>query len=156
MDGDASDAADTIASMPTHSVADYEDILARLEALPTAAGAKDALLQEGLKSGYTPPRQMLRDVPKQIADLIPADPMNSAMLQPSKSFRRKFAESGRRRLTERERNLYRATVAPAFQKLHDYIMNTYLPACRESIAARRCRMGRRPMRFTYAGRPPPI
>src|ERR1700730_28678 len=73
MAGVQQDAAETISTMPNRSVADYEDILARLEALPVYVEQQQSLLQQGLKRGYTPPKLMLRDVPKQIADLITAD-----------------------------------------------------------------------------------
>jgi len=39
------------------------------------------------------------------------------------------------KLRERATNLYTSAVAPAFQKLHDYLEKTYVPACRENIAA---------------------
>ncbi|MEQ1353964.1 MAG: DUF885 family protein, partial [Candidatus Acidiferrum sp.] len=81
MGGIQQGAAETLSTMPRRSVADYEDILARLEALPVSVEQQQALLQEGLKRGYTPPKLMLRDLPKQIADLIPADPMASALLE---------------------------------------------------------------------------
>jgi len=38
-------------------------------------------------------------------------------------------------LTDEAKRVYTASVAPAFQRLHDYFASTYLPACRESIAA---------------------
>ena len=135
MEGVQQGAAETIASMPHQSVADYEDILARLESLPKVVEANIALLQEGLKRGYTPPKVVLRDVPKQIADLIPADSMASALLQPFTEFPSGFPEAERARLTARATSIYTNGVAPAFQKLHDYAATTYLRACRESIAA---------------------
>ncbi len=128
-------AADTISTMPNRSVADYEDILARLEALPVYVEQQQSLLQEGLKRGYTPPKLMLRDVPKQIADLIPADPLASALLEPFKNFPVEIPDHERTRLTNRAKEIYSARLVPAFQKLHDYVTSTYLPACRESIAA---------------------
>jgi uncharacterized protein (DUF885 family) len=128
-------AAATIASMPKRTVADYEDILARLEALPAYVAEQQALLAEGLRRGYTPPKLMLRDVPKQISDLIPADSLASALLQPFTEFPMAISESDRTRLTDRAKSLYAAALAPAFQKLHDYVANTYIPACRDSIAA---------------------
>ncbi len=127
--------ASTLAVMPHRSVADYEDILTRLEALPKSVEQNLVLLQEGLKKGYTPPKLMLRDVPKQIADLIPADPLASALLEPFTEFPPGFPEAERGRLTERAKKIYTSAVAPAFQKLRDYMTTTYLPACRESIAA---------------------
>jgi uncharacterized protein (DUF885 family) len=135
MSGVQQGAAETISSMPNRSVADYEDILARLEALPASIAQQQELLQEGLKHGYTPPKLMLRDVLKQIADLIPAEPLASALLEPFKTFPAEIPESERTPLTNRAKEIYSARVLPAFQKLHDYIESTYLPACRESIAA---------------------
>jgi len=135
MGGIQQGAAEIIAAMPHQTVADYQDILARLEALPTSIEQNLLFLQEGLQKGYTPPKLMLRDVPKQIAGLIPADPLASPPLEPFKEFPAGFPEAERTRLTERAKKLYASAAAPAFQKLHDYVTSTYLPACRESIAA---------------------
>jgi uncharacterized protein (DUF885 family) len=135
MGGVQQGAAETISTMPNRSVADYEDILARLEALPAYVEQQQALLQEGLERGYTPPKLMLRDVPKQIADLIPAAALASALLEPFKNFPVEIPEQERTRLTNRAKEMYNARLVPAFQKLHDYIVSSYLPACRESIAA---------------------
>ncbi len=127
--------ASTLAAMPHKSVPEYEDILARLEGIPKNVEQNLALLQEGLKKGYTPPKLMLRDVPKQFADLIPADPLASPLLQPFTEFPAGFSEADRARLTQRAKRMYADSIRPAFQKLHDYFTSTYLPACRESIAA---------------------
>jgi uncharacterized protein (DUF885 family) len=135
LDGIQQGAAATIAYMPHQTVADYEDILARLQALPKTVDQNLALLQDGLKKGYTPPKLMLRDLPKQIADLIPSDPLASPLIEPFIRFPVGFPEAERARLTARAKQIYTANLAPSFQKLHDYIVSTYLPACRESIAA---------------------
>jgi len=135
MGGIQQGAAEIIAAMPHQTVADYEDILARLEALPTSIEQNLLFLQEGLNKGYTPPKLMLRDVPKQIAGLIPADPLASPPLEPFKEFPAGFPEAERTRLTDRAKKLYASAAALAFQKLNDYVTSTYLPACRESIAA---------------------
>jgi uncharacterized protein (DUF885 family) len=135
MGGIPQGSAETIASMPHRTVADYEDILARFEQLPKKVQQTMVLLQEGAKKGFTPPKLMLRDVPKQIADLIPADPIGSPLLEPFTEFPAGFPEAEQIQLTDRAKNIYTSTVAPAFQKLHDYFVSAYLPACRESIAA---------------------
>ena len=128
-------AAAILALMPHETVADYEDILTRLEALPSAVEQTLALLQDGLKRGYTPPKITLRDVSKQLADLTPAEPIASALLQPFTVFPAGFPEADRARLTDRAKRLYASAVAPAFQKLREYLAATYIPACRDSIAA---------------------
>ena len=125
----------TLATMPHQTVADYEDILARLETLPKHVEQHIELLHEGLQRGYSPPILMLRDVPKQIAGLIPADALASPLLEPFNKFPAGFPEAEKGRLTERAKQLYSGGIVPAIQRLHDYVAQTYVPACRESIAA---------------------
>jgi uncharacterized protein (DUF885 family) len=135
MEGIQQNAPDTLTTTPHRSVADYEIILQRMQALPGAVQQNLLLLQEGLKRGYTPPKITLRDVAKQIADLIPADPLKSALLQAFTEFPASVPESDRKRLTARAESIYTASLVPAFQKLHDYFSATYVPACRQTIAA---------------------
>jgi uncharacterized protein (DUF885 family) len=135
MEGVQQGAPDVLQNTPHHSVAEYEIILQRMKALPTYVDQQTELMKEGLKRGYTPPKITLRDLPKQIEDLIPADPMASALLQPFTEFPSSILESDRTRLIDQAKQIYTSAVAPAFQRLHDYIANTYLPACRDNIAA---------------------
>jgi uncharacterized protein (DUF885 family) len=135
MGGIQQGAAGALSTQPNRTVADYEDILARLVALPVYVQQQQALLQEGLKRGYSPPKLMLRDLPKQIADLTPTDPLQSALLQPFTQFPAAISEDDRVRLTNRAKETYTAAVAPAFKSLHDYVVATYIPACRDTIAA---------------------
>jgi uncharacterized protein (DUF885 family) len=135
MDGIQQGAASTLSTMPRKSLADYEDILARLGKLPRKVEQELTLLQEGLKKGYTPPKIAIRDLPKQVADLIPSDPAKSALLEPFENFPVTIPEAERSKLRERAATIYTTFLMPSFQKLHDYLEKTYLPACREDIAA---------------------
>jgi len=135
MGGIQQQAPETLAMQRHQTVADYETILKRLAALPAAVDQQLALLQDGLKRGYTPPKIALRDVPKQIADVTPADALASPLLQAFTEFPANFPEADRARLIEKARSIYSASIVPAFHKLHDYVTSTYLPACRENIAA---------------------
>jgi uncharacterized protein (DUF885 family) len=135
MEGVQQEAASTLTNMPHHSVGEYEVVLLRLQALPALVDQQIALLQAGLARNYMPAKISLRDVPKQIADLIPADPMGSALLQPFTEFPAGIPVADRVRLTEQAKKTYADSVRPAFQRLHDYFASTYLPKCRENIAA---------------------
>jgi uncharacterized protein (DUF885 family) len=134
MGGIPQGAAETIDSMPNQTVADYEDILARLEALPKSFDQNLALLKEGLKRGYTQPKIVMRDVPKQIADLAPADPSKSALLDPFNNFSNSIPQSERTRLKLRAEEIYTKAILPAIARYRDYVANTYIPASREAIA----------------------
>jgi uncharacterized protein (DUF885 family) len=135
MNGVQQGAASTLVNMPHRNAADYEDILARMEKLPKKVEQEMALLEEGLKRGYTPPKVAVRDLAKQVADLIPPEASKSALLAAFEEFPAGIPEAERRKLQERATNLYLSSLAPAFQKLHDYLRKTYIPACREDIAA---------------------
>ena len=125
--------ASTIASMPAQTVRDYTDIIDRLRRLPTVVDQTIALLDSGVKLGVTPPRITLRDVPAQVRDLIPEDPLKSALLAPFTSFPLGIAESDRERLRADAVRAYRDQDRPAFERLQAYLTNTYLPRSRETI-----------------------
>lgn len=125
--------ASTIGSMPAETVKDYTDIIARLRALPTVVDQTIALLDSGVKLGVTPPRITLRDVPTQVRDLIPEDPLKSALLTPFTSFPPGIAERDRARLRADAVRAYNERDRPAFQRLQAYLTKTYLPRSRETI-----------------------
>jgi uncharacterized protein (DUF885 family) len=135
MGGIQQSAPEALATMPHEKSIDYEDILARLESLPVAIDQTLGNLQEGLKQGFTPPKVTMRDVPKQIAGLVPADPLKSALLEPFTEFPPNISAAERSRLTVRAKQVYSSRIAPAFQKLKDYLVASYIPGCRENIAA---------------------
>src|SRR6202521_2682061 len=125
--------ASTIGSMPAQTVKDYTDIIARLRALPIVVNQTIALLDSGVKLGVTPPRITLRDVPAQVKDLIPEDPLKSALLAPFTSFPMGIAEGDRARLRADAIRAYNEQDCPAFQRLQAYLTNTYIPGSRETI-----------------------
>jgi uncharacterized protein (DUF885 family) len=127
------DVGQLLAQMPTTSVQDYEDIVARLNGVPALVDQTVVLLGKGLEAGITPPRVTLRDVPDQIRGITPDDPMASPLLRPFAQFPSSVPASERERLTRAARDAYTQRVAPAYRKLYDYVVGTYLPKTRESI-----------------------
>jgi len=135
IEGIQQDAEQTLAVMPRQTVTDYEDLLARLAALPDAVAQQQALLEAGLKRGKTPPKITLRGVPKQIDDLAPADALASPLLRAFREWPRSIPQAERDRLTEKAKTIYAVNVGPAFRRLREYLALRYIPACRETIAA---------------------
>jgi uncharacterized protein (DUF885 family) len=132
MDGPQGSAS-TINNMPAGTVKEYADIIARLRALPLLLDQTIALLDSGLKRGITPPRITLRDVPKQVADAIPEDPLKSALLTPFTRFPVGIAEADRTRLRAEAVRVYNEQTRPSFLKLQKYLTDTYIPRARETI-----------------------
>src|SRR6058998_1447520 len=130
------DVGQLLAQMPTTSVGDYENMLARLNGVPPLVDQTIVLLGKGLEAGITPPRVTLRDVPDQIRGLTPDDPMASPLLRPFAEFPPAIPASERDRLIRAARDAYTQRVAPAYRKLYDYVTGTYIPKTRESIGMR--------------------
>ncbi|HET9676889.1 MAG TPA: DUF885 domain-containing protein, partial [Solirubrobacterales bacterium] len=120
--------------MPAANVKDYENIIARLRGIPTVIDQSMALLDKGLAEGITPPKVTLRDVPGQVQSLLVDDPMQSPMLKAFQSFPDSVPAAERERLKREASAAFTGQVVPAYRKLHGYLVNTYLPAARESIA----------------------
>ena len=135
MEGVQQQPAGILALMPHQTGSDYEDILARMQALPELVDQTITEMKEGLQKGYSPPRITMRDVPKQVEDLIPMDPLKSPLLQPFSEFPSGIAEADRAKLTERAKQIYTIVDVPAYRRLHEYLVSTYIPACRGTIAA---------------------
>src|SRR2546425_8843826 len=136
LDGVQQDVPSTIAKMAAGSVADYEDILARLRAVPVLVNQTIVLLQRGLAAGITPPRITLRDVPSQAQDLVVDDPLTSPLLTAFMHVPAGVPAAERERLRAAAVAAYRDSVAPAFRKLSAFLRDTYLPGARTSTGMR--------------------
>jgi uncharacterized protein (DUF885 family) len=132
MEGIHLTASETLEIQPRERLSDYEDILARLDSLPVAVDQNLVLLEAGRQKGFTPHRVAIRGAPDQVKGLVPTDPMASPLLRAFTEFPSRFTESDRRRLVATAQKTYADRVVPAFGRLHEYLVSTYLPACRDS------------------------
>jgi uncharacterized protein (DUF885 family) len=136
MDGLPRGVPATIALMETTRAKDYEDILARLNSIPAVVEQTIALMKEGMARGWVPPRITVRDVPKQVESQIVADAMKSPLLSAFAKYPSTIPPAQQAGFTSRAVAAYTERVAPAFRKLRDFLADTYLPACRETISVR--------------------
>ena len=136
MQGLQQEVASLLTRMSVRSVKNGEDLVARLEGVPALVDQAIVLMKEGVKAGITPPRITLRDVPQQILNQIVEDPQKSPMLKPVLDLPDSIPSADRERLRARAQAAYKDKVAPAFQKLHRFFVDEYLPKTRETIAAR--------------------
>ena len=123
-----------LASMPTRTVQDYENRLARLRAFPTAIDQTIPYLKRGLAAGITPPRVTLRDVPGQITALLTDDPAKSPALESFQKIPETIPAAEKERLRREAVQIFKDQVAPALRRLRSYLVETYIPGARESTA----------------------
>ena len=137
MEGAQQDIPRIIGLMPVARVGDFEDLVKRLEAVPALIDQTIALMRRGLAQGATPPQITFRDVPGQVQAQIVADPAASPLLAAFKAFPPSIPAADRDRLTAAATAAYTNAVKPAFSRLHEFLVQTYLPGCRTttSIAA---------------------
>lgn len=122
-----------IGQNPARNAGDYRDILARLNSVPQLVDQVIALLNNGMAHGWTPPKLMMRDVPKQAESEIFADPLASPLLAAFRNYPATIPAAQQQEFTQGAKAAYTDRVAPALRKLHDYLARTYIPACRDTI-----------------------
>lgn len=135
MNGIQQKSAQVLTSMPGTTVRSLEEEVARLRALPAQVDQVIALLAEGLKKGVTPPQVTLRDVPAQVLAQIPEDPLRSALLTGFVNPPPTVSGEDAQRLRAEASQVYLTQVRPAFQRLHAFLTERYVPGARTSIAA---------------------
>jgi uncharacterized protein (DUF885 family) len=125
VDGVHLDVPQILAQRPTRTPADFDDIVARLRAVPALVDGLIATLEGDLAAGVTLPRVILRDVPGQIR-AIALDDSTSPLLEPFRE-----APDAQRRAAVAA---VREAAAPALGRLLDFVERRYVPGARETVA----------------------
>jgi uncharacterized protein (DUF885 family) len=134
LNGVQQDVAQVLELSPRATVKDFEDMIARLNAVPVVISQTMVLMNKGLETGITPPRITLRDVSQQIKNQMIEDPAKNAILKPFMEFPAEIPEKERERLRKEATMALKEKVIPAFGKFYEFFVQTYLPKTRETIA----------------------
>ena len=133
VDGAHIDLAQIIGQMPARTPADFEDIVARLRAVPAMVDGLIATLEADVAAGVTLPQIVLRDVPGQIKAIAVED-ASSPLLEPFRQMPQSISAADSRRLTADGAAAVRESAAPALRRLHEFMEQRYIPRARETIA----------------------
>ena len=128
------DAARLIDMSPRRNIKDYNDIIARLKALPQLIDQTIILLKKGAELGVIPPRITLRDVPEQVQSQLIEDTEKNPLIKPFTDFPDRIPPAAREGLRNEAADALKRAVLPAFRKLYEFLTKEYLPAAREPIA----------------------
>jgi uncharacterized protein (DUF885 family) len=121
--------ADELAEMLSFDTAkDYEDWIARLNAIPLLVDQTMTVLRAGKAASMIWSKQVLVRVPNQIDKQIVEDPEKSSFYAPFREMNKTVAAAEQERLRSSGREVIRNKVVPAFRKLKDYFVSEYLPA----------------------------
>jgi uncharacterized protein (DUF885 family) len=119
--------------LPFSGAGDYQDWLARMQALPALIEQTMALMQAGVRSGRVPPRAIMDRVPKQISAQLVEDPEQSGFYAPFRRFPEAVTADQREAFRRRARAVIADSIVPAYARLGEYFASEYLPATRASI-----------------------
>lgn len=115
---------------PLNTAEHYPDYFARLRGF--AAQADDVIenMRAGMASGRVQPRHLMEQVLPQIEHLIamPQDSVFSLPLQQNSS----LSEAERNSLQAELDTIIHEVINPTYQKMHDFVRDSYLPVCRET------------------------
>ena len=137
MDGIHQNLPALMKAAPFNTVADYEHYLARLAALPEHLTQLTARMQAGMRSGWLPPAVPLQRLPEQIAVHLQTDPQQAILYRPFLKFPTSFSGAEQQRLQRAGAAAIAQSVVPAFTRLHHFVVEQYLPACRTDLGASR-------------------
>ncbi|MGE3818504.1 MAG: DUF885 family protein, partial [Isosphaeraceae bacterium] len=114
---------------PAHTAGDVENYLRRLDAFPKLADGLIDVMRRGMAEKKTPPQVSMRRVVPQLRSMAG----DKAEDNPLWAFVDRLPEDRREAAADRVRASIRHRVAPAYQKLADFVEREYLPACRDTI-----------------------
>ena len=120
---------------PFGTVHDYENFLARLEALPRYFDESFELMRLGLRTGFVPPRVTLEGVNKSLQAHIVEDPASSVFFKPFEQIPASISEVDSQRLAAAAENVIRGSVVPAYRTLLQFLETEYVPGSRDGVAA---------------------
>ncbi|HZX43653.1 MAG TPA: DUF885 domain-containing protein [Myxococcaceae bacterium] len=125
------------------TVEDYRDWVARLDGFGAYVDQTIALLREGVKRQKMWPRVVLERIPPQLDALIAAAPRATPFYAPFTAMPDSLPEAERRTLSQTAERLIRERVQPAYRRLRDFVVGTYLPAAPTEVGVGRWPDGQR-------------
>lgn len=124
----------TMDRMPARSVADYQNIIARLRAIPVYVNQNIALLDEGIARGIVQPRVVADRVSQQIAVQAGQDANTTALLAAFRNFPPNIPKEEQEKLRGQAVAAYQEQFLPAWKKLQAYMTETYALKARQTTA----------------------
>ncbi|MGB7903774.1 MAG: DUF885 domain-containing protein [Steroidobacteraceae bacterium] len=115
------------------TVEDYEQWLNRIGTIDKLVDQNIALMHAGVKRGLVPPKIVLQRVPPQLDKQIVTDPTQSPFYEAFVKMPDSIPAAEQARLQAAARDAITKHVVPSYTKLKRYVVNDYLPQCRDSV-----------------------
>jgi len=128
--------------MPARTVRDYRNIIARLRAIPVYVDQNIGIMDEARVLQMMQPKLVADLVIQQVAAQTHQDAEHSPLLAGFRNFPSNIPSAEQQQLRREATEAYNQQFLPAWNKLHDYLVDTYTPHVRENIGLRSLPGGR--------------
>ncbi len=123
----------TMREMPARSEEDYENILARLRAVPAYVDQNIVALREATRAGVVQPRLVVDLIVGQLEAQSTPSAEDSPLLAAFRSFPSSILDARRREFVSRAEHAYREAFQPAWRKLRTFLADEYAPDTRAAL-----------------------
>lgn len=126
---------DIISANPKQKYKDFEDILTRLNNVPTLIEQIQGLMRAGIEKKFTHVRFLMEKVPGQIDVLINSDYAKNPIYREFQDLPHFLTAEQKITIQAKAKEAISSKVIPAFKNLKKFIETEYIPKCRTDIAA---------------------
>jgi uncharacterized protein (DUF885 family) len=112
---------------------DYDDWIARLDALPAYLEQNVALMREGIRTNVLLPKVIVERVRGQVDQIATQRPEESGFYRPFRRIPDSIGAADRERLARSGLDLVGTRVQPAFMRLREFLDSEYLPASYDRV-----------------------
>jgi uncharacterized protein (DUF885 family) len=126
---------------------DYENYLARMRQVPKRLQENLSLLSRGLELGLTPPKVTLQGIESTLQRLVSENPEAHPLFEPFQSLPTRFPPEKREEWRSEARKLLTAEIIPSYRKVASFLLETYLPRCRDTLSVQSLPQGSDYYRF---------
>lgn len=124
----------TMREMPAQTETDYENMLARLVAVPTYVDQNIETLRAAIEDGVVQPRLIVEIVVGQLEAQMAPGSDESPLLAPFRNMPAAIPEVQRQELASRAARAYQEAFRPAWAKLASFLEDEYAPDARPMLA----------------------
>ena len=119
-------------AQPFKTVEDYRNWLKRVDGYLTWMTSAEERMREGMAQGYVLPVSLITKVIPQFASMAEGKAEDHLFFGPVNNFPESFTEEEKQQLTQEYKKMIEEKVIPAYKKMHDFMVEDYLPKGRQS------------------------
>jgi len=132
-DGLHNEVFEIVDQMPARTVRDYENIIARLRAVPAYIDQSIDLMREQLAAHRAQPAVVVNLMIEQVVAQAGASPEQTPLLAAFKAFPNEISSADQSRLRTDARTAYSQQFVPSWKRLESFLRDTYLKQARPEI-----------------------